>query len=564
VLKKYNLPNLLEFYKQSLTMSTTSTTTSVTAYQNQSRDIELETINYSVASQYPKPIHRALSVVPGEPDNSFESLTNAGLSPISKWRATIIIGTVSCVTLINSMLAGILVVSLPTMAREIGLSKALLLWPASVSSLTCGCTLLLSGSISDVIGGRKIYLIGTFVLTLTTVACSVCQTGLQLILFRAVQGLALSLCLPSSVMLITSHIPTGSYRNIAFACLGAGQPVGFSVGLVLGGIFVQNVGWRWGYYIGAILTFVVFVISIFGIPVEKKMETQSFKTIFKRLGSEIDWIGCALISASLGLFSYVLSILAGTTSNFIAPVPIILSAVAAFLIPIFIWHTRRQERLGLKVIIPPSLWNNVVFTSLCITVFFIWGIFNAVQFFLTLYFQSVQNLPAIQTSLRFLPMVVTGALTNLCTGLLVKHVRADVLVLGSAMITAIGPLLMAIIKPEWSYWACAFIATACTPVCADVLFTVANLVITSVFPPHMHGLAGGVFNTISNIGNSVGLAVTAVVASSVTMAEKGDPTENLMDGYRATFWLCFSANIMVLGVVGFGLRKIGKVGIKND
>jgi len=547
-------------------MSASSNTTSIFEYQSEAPDIELEPINYPLTSQYPKTVNRRPSVVHGGTglESTFENLTNSGLPPISKWSATIIIGTISCVTLINSMLAGILVVSLPTMARELGLSEALLLWPASVSSLTCGCTLLLSGSVSDVIGGRKIYLTGTLLLTLTTIACGACQTGLQLILFRAAQGLALSLCLPSSVMLITSNIPTGSYRNISFACLGAGQPVGFSVGLVLGGLFVENIGWRWGYYIGAILTFMVFIISIFGIPVDAKSPAQSFTTIFKRLRSEIDWIGCALISASLGLFSYILSILAGGTSSYIAPAPITLTVIAALLIPVFVWYTRRQERLGLKVIIPPSLWSNVVFTSLCITVFFIWGIFNAVQFFLTLYFQSVQNLPAIQTSLRFLPMVVTGAATNFLTGFLVKHVRADVLVLGSAMITALGPLLMAIIKPEWSYWACAFIATACTPVCADVLFTVANLVITSVFPPRTHGLAGGVFNTISNIGNSVGLAVTAVVASSVTMGEKGDPTENLMNGYRATFWLCFGANIMVLGVVFFGLRNIGKVGIKKD
>lgn len=109
-----------------------------------------------------------------------------------------------------------------------------------------------------------------------------------------------------------------------------------------------------------------------------------------------------------------------------------------------------------------------------------------------------------------------------------------------------------------------FFATACSPICADVLFTVVNLVFTSGFPPQTHGLAGGVFNTVSNIGNSAGLAVTAVVASSVTLAEKGSPIDTLMNGYRASYWLYFGANVLVLGVVAFGLRKIGKVGIKID
>lgn len=497
-------------------------------------------------------------------DHIVAPLTNAGIRPISKWKASIIIGTVACITLVNSMLAGILVVSLPTMARDLGLSDALLLWPASVNSLSCGTTLLLSGSIADVVGGRKIYLIGAFLLTFTTIACGLCKTGLELILFRAAQGLAMSLCLPSSVILITSNIPTGSYRNTAFACLGAGQPVGFSVGLVLGGIFVQSIGWRWGYYIGAIVTFAIFLVSIFGIPADSVSDNQTTSTILRRLKTEIDWIGCCLLSTSLGMFSYILSVLAGNSSDFIAPAPIILSSIAVLLIPVFLVYSRRQERLGHKVIIPPSIWSNRVFTSLCITVFFIWGAFNAVQYFLTLFFQSIQSLSALQTSIRFLPMVVTGAATNFLTGWLVKHVRADILVLASAAITALSPLLLALINPKWSYWACAFIATACTPICADVLFTVANLLITSVFPPQTHGLAGGVFNTVSNIGNSVGVALTAVVASSVTMAEKGDPIKTLMNGYRATFWLCFAANILVLGVVAFGLRNIGKVGIKLD
>jgi MFS family permease len=493
-----------------------------------------------------------------------QQLVDATPSPISNWSATLLIGNVACISLINSMLGGLLVVSLPTMARDIGLSDALILWPASVNALSCGCTLLLFGSVADIVGGRKMYLIGSFCLTLTTIACAVCKTGIQLILFRAAQGVALSLCLPSSVMIITKNIPTGTWRNNAFACLGAGQPIGFSVGLVLGGVFVQSIGWRYGYYIGAILIFLIFIVSIFGIPADPVFESQSFPAILKRLKTEIDWTGCFLISTSLGMFSYVLSVLAGNSSHFKEPASITLFSIALILIPIFAFHIRRQERLGRKVIIPPSLFGNRVFTSLCLTVFVIWGVFNSIQYFLTLFYQTIQSLSAIQTSLRFLPMVVTGGIANFVTGLLVKRVRADVLVLGSGAITAISPLLMAIVDPKWSYWTCAFFVTAFTPICADVLFTIANLLITSVFPPQTHGLAGGVFNTVSNIGNSVGLAITAVVASGVTLGEKGPSAEILMDGYRASYWLCFGANISALAVVAFGLRKIGKVGIKID
>ncbi|CZR57651.1 related to aminotriazole resistance protein [Phialocephala subalpina] len=543
------------------------TTTSIEVAAGDLRPIELEPVGPPAPSYQSNLSHTKTNLASENANNSFESLNNTAAHKISTWRAVVIIGTISCISLIQAMLGGILIVSLPTMARDIGLSGNLLLWPASVNALACGCTLLLSGSISDVVGGRKVYLTGCFSLVATTIACGVCRTGIELILFRAAQGVALSLCLPSSVSLITKNIPTGTYRNVAFACLGAGQPLGFSLGLVLGGVFVGSIGWRWGYYIGAILTFLIWVISIFGIPKDEETGYQSFSTQVHRVKTEIDWIGCTLLSTSLGMFSYVFSVLAGGSSRFLEPASLALFSIAVVLLPIFGFHIRRQERLGRKAIIPPSLLRNRVFTSLCITVFIIWGVFEAMQFFLTLFYQQVQSLSPIQTSLRFLPMVVTGTLTNFLTGWLVKRVRADILIMASAAIAAIAPLLMAIVDPSWSYWTCAFLATSFAPICGDVLFTVSNLLITSVFPPQTHGLAGGVFNTIANIGNSVGLAVTAVVASAVTIAHDGkmySTPKALMEGYRASFWLCFGFNILVLGVIGFGLRKIGKVGIKVE
>ncbi|KAL5323157.1 hypothetical protein ACEPPN_007685 [Leptodophora sp. 'Broadleaf-Isolate-01'] len=539
------------------------------------RAIELEAIGHLTFSHPSNDLHRRVdanlrNAPPQMANEPSESLTNANTDSISKWRATIIVGSISGISLIGSMLGGIIIVALPTMARDLGISDSLLLWPASVSPLACGCTLLISGSISDVVGSKKVYLVGEFMLVITTIASGVCRTGIELILFRAASGVALSLCLPSSVSLITSHIPSGTYRNVAFACLGAGQPLGFSVGLVIGGVFVQSIGWRVGYYIGAGLIFITFLISIFGIPADRKPIDQTYRSLIHRLKTEIDWLGCFLLSTSLGLFSYVFAILASGTSHFIAPVSLTLFSLAVLLLPAFILHGLRQECLGLKTIIPPSLWKNSVFTCLCVTVFVIWGVFDAMQYFLTLFFQEVQSLSPIQTSLRFLPMVVTGAGTNLLTGWLVKRVRADILVFVSAFITALAPLLMAVIKPEWSYWTCAFFAVACTPLCADVLFTVANLVITSLFPGEMQGIAGGVFNTISDIGASFGLGVTAVVASIVTMSREGKigslipESETLMDGYRATFWLCFGVDVLVLGIIGLGLRKIGKVGLKEE
>ena len=112
-----------------------------------------------------------------------------------------------------------------------------------------------------------------------------------------------------------------------------------------------------------------------------------------------------------------------------------------------------------------------------------------------------------------------------------------------------------------------FLANIFNPAGADTLFTVSNLLITSVFPARTQALAGGVFNTVSQIGKSVGLALVAVIASSVTAdsdyVDKASP-EALLEGYKATFWFCFTTTAATIAMCSWGLRSIGKVGHKQD
>jgi MFS family permease len=196
----------------------------------------------------------------------------------------------------------------------------------------------------------------------------------------------------------------------------------------------------------------------------------------------------------------------------------------------------------------------------------------ALQYFTTLFYQEIQHLSPLSTSPRFLPMVLMGAATNIVTGMLAHRVNANKLVIGAAALTTISPLLMALTNPSWSYFSVIFLAMLLCPIAADTIFTIANLIITEVFPPEIHGLAGGVFNTITQIGNSVGLAVSAVVAGEVTKAKEarlahsiGDANLSaLLEGYRASFWTILAASVVVVGIAAWGLRGSGKVGLKRD
>ncbi|KAF1979739.1 integral membrane protein [Bimuria novae-zelandiae CBS 107.79] len=489
-------------------------------------------------------------------------ISNAVQAP-TKGTTAIVLVTVVCVTMISTLLAGLVTVGLPTMAEELDIPPSLLLWPISIYALACGCTLLLLGSVADVVGSRPMYLTGCVLQSAFTLACGLAQTSTQLIVFRALAGVAISFCLPSAVSIITGTFPEGKSRNIAFAAMGGGQPIGFSVGLTLGGVFSNTIGWRWGFHIAAIINSVVFVVGIFGLPKVNAVQTN----IWKRLRTEIDWVGITIGSASLAMLSYAFALISDSGSSIKQPATLSTLVISIALIPAFIYWVDRQERLGRPAVIPNSLWRNRIFTTVCIGVFMTWGIFNAIESFLTLFFQDVQEISAIQTSIRFLPAPLAGTIANIVMGLLAHKVRADRAVVVGVAMTAIGALLMCIIKPEWTYWACAFPAMALNPVGADALFTVSNLIITSVFPKKTQALAGGVFNTIAQIGKSVGLASSGLIAASVTENSKWSDKQSpqaLMEGYRAAFWYCFAGSVATVFLFAWGLRGIGRVGTKRE
>ncbi len=178
--------------------------------------------------------------------------------------------------------------------------------------LTRGCTLLLAGSMADFLGNRKIYLIGCFFLGVFILASGFAKTGIQLIIFRAFQGIAVSFCLPTAVSVLTDAFPTGRRRNIGFACLGLGQPLGFSVGLVLGGFFVDTVGWRVGFYLCAGACAVVLYAGTWAVPRDRPRDAFSSA----RFLHGIDWVGATFASACLGMFSYTFaSVLSPTSFN---------------------------------------------------------------------------------------------------------------------------------------------------------------------------------------------------------------------------------------------------------
>ncbi|KID97417.1 puromycin resistance protein pur8, partial [Metarhizium majus ARSEF 297] len=463
-------------------------------------------------------------------------LTLPNTLSVSKIKGITVTVTLAGISFLNTMGSGILIAALPRIASDVELSDALILWPAAVYALAAGCLLLIFGAAADAIGA---------------------------ILFRTFLGVAISMCLSTAVSLITNTFPKGTWRNVAFAMNGMGQPLGYALGLVLGGIFTDSIGWRWAYYMMAIINFVLSTASIWSLPDAKPGGEKRWT---KRLAEDVDWVGAAIMSAALGLLLYVLATITASYASIKGPGTIACLAVSVILLAMFPMWMNYQTNRGRPALIPNSLWKNASFTTICLKTKsqasreMPRDLANRSNSF-----QQVEGLPALQSSLRFLPHVIMGICVNAATAYLISRVQVQTLAVVSALITVVAPALMATIKVGENYWYAPFWALFLSPVNPDVLFTVSNLIISDAFPVDTQSLAGGVFSEVSQFGNSVGLAVTAAIAASVTEHSGSKNTRiALMDGFRAAFWTIFVSAAGVAVICFFGLRRGGFIGKKDD
>lgn len=515
--------------------------------------------------------------VTGPHSSLSDDLENITTSPssLSKFKSIAVIISVACSTLLSAIVNGIFTVDIPSIAKDVNLSQELLLWPQSVVSLVSACTLLLSGSVSDIIGSKPVYLAGSILQSAFILGAGLAQTGPQILVFRGLMGLAQSLCLTSSVSLITTSFLPGRQRNVAFACMGGGQPIGFSIGLLLAGILSETVGWRFGMHFVAGINFAVVVLAVFGI---KGGKTVSSRDTWVGLKRDVDWFGILLASFSLGMLSYVLawvslpilpakctigllnffwtkSSITANPSNLNSPSHISMLCISILLVPAFIFWMHRQVRRGMPALIPNSLWRSRAFSSICLAVFLTWAYFNSLEQLLSLWLQVVQQNSPLQTSIQFLPETVVGIFINAAVGLFVNRFSAFWIIVISTAISLPASLLMGLSATDSNYWVAAFPAICLIVVGPDSLYTIANLLISSLFPEDAQGLTGGVFNTMAQVGKSVGLALTAVISNAMTGKRH---EENLVDGYRGGMWFCLALNAAALCVSFWGLRQVGK------
>ncbi|KAK2594634.1 hypothetical protein QQS21_007671 [Conoideocrella luteorostrata] len=489
---------------------------------------------------------------------------NDGAPPrVSLLRKVAVVVQLSGVNFACSAVNGLVVVGLPAITADVKLPPSLAFWPTSVSSLATASTLLLAGSVADSIGARTVNLGGCMASGAFILGAGLCKTGPQLVVMRALQGVGYAMHLASSVAIVTQTLPRGRPRNFAFSCLGLSQPLGFSFGLVLGGVLQDLIGWRAAWYIYGALTLALSGVAFWALP--SSHVERGFGGTVQDFKNKVDWVGALLASTFMAALSYLFAILSTDVYKIRQAQSIVLVSLITISLPLFVFWVHRQVLLGKPALIPNSLWKNTAFSSICGTVALSFGVTTAMELFASLFFQEVQHLSALQTGIRILPSLVVGVFLNFTTGLFVDRVPALWLVAASSVICALAPILMAVIDVQSPYWANAFVAQLLAPISTDILFTVGLIIISDSFSDDTQALAGAVFNTASQFGQALSVAVMQIVSTLVAKnSGEGDVTAAVMEGLRASFWTMFAFMMLCTLVGAAGLRRTGRIGLKRD
>jgi nitrate/nitrite transporter NarK len=177
-------------------------------------------------------------------------------------------------------------------------------------------------------------------------------------------------------------------------------------------------------------------------------------------------------------------------------------------------------------------------------------------------------------SLYLLPNLMVGVCINLSVGIFVDRLPAGWLIVGSSLLCALAPLMMALVNPNWKYYYLELWAQMLAPLGTNVLFTVGLIIVSDNFPERTQALAGAVFSTAAQFGTSLGVGVCQVVAlgvmgsdvnsSSDANSATSDDASEMLRGYRASFWTMFASMVCCVLIAIVGLRRTGKVGVKKD
>ncbi|KAJ7032369.1 efflux transporter [Mycena alexandri] len=478
----------------------------------------------------------------------------------SNWRGVAIAATCTAAMLVNSSNNTSVAIALPTIGADLHARAAALQWLVSAYSLSSGCLLLFCGHLADVHGRKRVFVIGSIILFAFTLACGFVHDEVTLAVLRGFQGVGGAATIPAALGILAHEFPpsSGRARAAAFASFSAGGPIGAALGMILGGLLTQlsKYTWRAQFYLSAGIAFATLVLGIFA------MEASPPQVLPARpRDTRTDWPGAILSAAGLILLVFVLGQGAGPGPHhhWYGPHIISILLLSILLLALFATWEGILTRIGNTQFgrairdncymksaanyTPPPLLPPSIFTRAGGRVGVVYGIallqfaaFMIWAFWVQLYYQVYIGYSPVRTVVRLTPMFVTGIICNVVVALIVRRVPTQLILASGTLTTSIAPLLFALIRPSAPYWAFGFPAAVCSVVGVDFLFAAGMLLVSDAVDPGEQSVAGGVFQTMTQLGTSFGVTASTILFNHI-QGRAGFFQKDALASYQAVMWM---------------------------
>jgi len=397
--------------------------------------------------------------------------------------------------------ASIVNIALPSIGRALRFSQADLSWVVNAYTLTFGGFLLLGGRLADLMGRRRMFMVGLMLFSAASLVGGLAQSEAWLIAARAVQGLGGAIVSPAALSIITTTFADGEERNRALGVWGAVAGAGGAAGVLLGGVLTSGLSWRWVLFVNVPIGLLCAFLAPRLLPESRaEVETRAF-----------DIPGAVTVTAGLALLVYALvdavNVGWGSTAT-IAKIAGSLLLLAAFLV---IELRQRAPLMPLGIFRLRTLRGaDTVALLIGMSLF-------SMFFFVSLYMQQVLHYSALKAGVSYLPLAVAIILSAGAASFGVTRFGFKPVLLAGLLFVAGG-----------LYWFSKVPGTGGT-FAADVLgpsllaavglglsFVPVTIAAVSGTQPHEAGLASGLVNTAQQVGGALGLAILATVANSRT------------------------------------------------
>ena len=425
--------------------------------------------------------------------------------------------------------ATIVNVALPSIQRDLEMSDADLQWIVNAYTLVFGGFLLLGGRAGDLVGRKRIFLVGVVIFSVASLLNGFAPSSEFLIVARGLQGLGGALIAPAALSIITTTFEEGPARNKAMSVWAAIAVGGAAAGLLLGGILVDAFSWPWIFFVNVPVGVAVFVAALRYVPESKDV----------RAHKAFDVAGAVTVTAGLVILVY--AIVKAQEKGWGSAHTVVVGGAALLLLAAFLLIERRS----IEPLVRLSIFRVRTVRAANVAMFFVAAGLFAMFFFNTLYVQRVLGYSPLEAGLAFLPFtagVIVGA--GLSQGLVAKVGARELPLIGMA-IAIVGMLLFTRLQPGGDYVTDLLPGIILASIGMGLTFVPITLIATSGIPGEDAGLTSGLYNTSQQVGGALGLAILstlAVGATEDTLADVGaaGPTPDqqaqaLVDGFHVAY-----------------------------